>query len=785
MTAMVTAMTADARQTPESGLSATEVAQRVARGQTNAGGEQTSRSTVDILRENLLTRFNFILGVLLLTIIIDGQIQDATFGIILVINTLIGIIQELRAKHTLDNLAILHAPRARVMRDGTMQDLPVGAVVLDDLVELRTGDQLVADGIVRRSAGLQADESLLTGESEAVAKTLGDQLLSGSFVVAGAGSCQITAVGADAYARKLVAEARRFSLVRSDLRDGINRILGYITWLIVPVALLMEVSQLDRSGNMKDALSSTVAALVGMVPQGLVLLTSVAFAAAAVKLARNQVLVQQLPAVEGLARVDVICLDKTGTLTDGTIAFERLIPLTDELSLEEALGALADDSNANATLAAVGQKFAPPTWIRNTTIPFSSARKWSGASFVDHGSWIMGAPEMVVDSIHGPVHDQAVALAKDGARVLILAHTEESLEGEVLPRNLEPVALLTFEERIRPDAKEALRYFESQGVQVKVISGDNPHTVGAVASHLEIPGAHDPVDARTLPEDLVELGEVMSSHSVFGRVTPRQKQNMVKALQARGHTVAMTGDGVNDALALKLADIGIAMGSGTAATKAVAEVVLLDSQFSHMPSIVAEGRKVMANIERVGNLYITKMIWTTLVAILVGLTLLPYPFLPRHLTLVDFFTVGVPAFFLALAPNIRRYEPGFVERVLKFSLPAGAIIGAVVFATYWAISSRGLPLGQQRTAATLVAVPLSLCILVMFTAPFTWRRIVLIGSLIGGFVLALSVGPIQSFYALQIPTGWLGAVPLAAGIGIAALITFWLVLGKQIRQTAR
>ena len=436
--------------TPPGGLSSAQVAERRSRGLTNAGGERTSRSVAEILRANILTRFNLILGVLLAVILVWGEPQDALFGIVLVTNALIGIGQELQAKRTLDRLAVLSAPRVRVIRDGVSRDIAVEELVADDLVELRAGDQLVADGVVRDSAAMEADESLLTGESEPVDKRAGDQLLSGSFVVAGSGGYQATGVGAEAYARKLAAQARRFTVVRSELVAGINQILRYVTWALPPVAVLLVVSQLHTHQNAREGATSTVAALVGMVPQGLVLLTSIAFGAAAVTLARRRVLVQQLPAVEGLARVDVVCLDKTGTLTDGTIAFDSLIRLDDQAPAEAALGALADDQAGNATLAAIGQAFPPPQgWARQDAVPFSSARKWSAASFAGHGAWVLGAPELVLPASQDGPLSQAADLAAGGRRVLVLAHAPGPLTGQALPPGLDAVAFIVLEERLQ------------------------------------------------------------------------------------------------------------------------------------------------------------------------------------------------------------------------------------------------------------------------------------------------------------------------------------------------
>ena len=768
---------------PLRGLSSKEVAERVAQGRTNASGQHTSRSFGEILRANLLTRFNFLLGALLVVILAVGHPQDALFGIVLVTNALIGIVQEVRAKRTLDRLAVLNAPRASVVRDGTTQEVPLEAVVLDDLVVLRTGDQVVADGTIVEANGLQLDESLLTGESEPVDKEPGARALSGSFVVAGSGSYRATAVGKDSYARQLTAEARQFTHVRSELIEGINRLLRYVTWAIPPAAALLLFSQFHAGVDWREALTGTVAGLVAMVPQGLVLLTSIAFAVAAVTLARRQLLVQELPAVEGLARVDVVCCDKTGTLTDGTIAFDHVVRLSEAAPVEQALTALAADENRNATLSALAAAFSGRSdWVRAGSVPFSSARKWSAASFAGHGSWILGAPEVVLELREPDVLAQATALADTGLRVLVLALSDTALEGEHLPTNLKAVALVVFAERVRQDAPAALAYFAQQGVAVKVLSGDSPHTVGAVAARVGLAGADMPYDARELPEDLDAVGRLLEERSVFGRVTPQQKQLMVKALQARGHTVAMVGDGVNDALALKLADTGVAMGSGAPATRAVAQLVLLDGRFSSLPGVVAEGRRVTANIERVANLFITKTVWATLLAVAVGITLVPYLFLPRHLSIIDTLSIGVPAFFLALAPNLRRYVPGFVGRVLRFTIPAGIAVTIPAFAAFWLARAHDLPLTQQRTAATIVTMMVGLGVLVILALPLTWRRGLLVALMIAGFVLLFPFEAVRSFAALDVPSATLLPTLLIGVGGLVLLAGAWAMAAPHLRH---
>ena len=711
---------------------------------------------------------------MLVVILIIGPIQDATFGLILVANVAIGIVQELRAKRTLDQLAVLNAPRARVVRDGNVTEIAVEQVVLDDLLDLRTGDQVPCDGYVRATVGLEVDESLLTGESDPVNKAPDDPVFSGSFVVAGSGRFQATHVGADSYARKIAAEARRFQLTRSELMEGINLILRIVTWAIIPVASLLLWSQL-RDQDLDSALRATVAGVNGMVPEGLVLLTSIAFGVAAVTLARRNVLVQELPAVEGLARVDVVCLDKTGTLTEGEIVFDEVEPL-DGSDVSTALGALAADENRNGTLDALAAEFpGSDGWTRTAAVPFSSARKWSAASFDGEGSWVMGAPEMVFPDASTAARIRADEIAAEGRRVLVLASSDTPLDGETLPAGLTPRALVMFAEKIRPDAAETLAYFTEQGVVLKVISGDNPRTVAAVAKRVGLPGADAAIDARELPEDQAELAEVLEQHSVFGRVTPQQKRAMVGALQSKDHVVAMTGDGVNDALALKDADIGVAMGSGAAATRAVAQLVLLDSQFATMPGVVAEGRRVMANIERSANLFVTKTVYATLLAVAVVIAGWQYPYLPRHLTIISVFTIGIPGFFLALAPNPRRYVPGFVQRVLRFCIPAGIVAAAAALVTYGiARYGNDLVIRESRTTAALVLIAVGLWVLVIQARPFNWWKAVLVGAMVGGVALILAIPALADFYAVKLPPRKvLVESAIVAGVAIVLLEVGW------------
>jgi len=770
------------------GLDDSQVMERIRLGQINMSGEKTSRTFKDIFRTNVFTLFNAILGSLLAIMIFIGDLRDALFGFVLVFNSLIGIIQELRAKYTLDRLSLINAPKARVIRNGRAREITVTEVVLDDLLELHPGEQVVVDGIILISEGLEVDESHLTGESVPIAKDTGDQLLSGSFSVAGTCKFRASKVGPDSYIHKLASQARSFSLARSELYDGINTVLRLITWSILPMAVVLFYSQLRADLSYQEAAVRTIAGLVGMIPQGLVLLTSVAFAVSVISLGRRKVLVNELHAVEGLARVDVLCLDKTGTLTEGILVFDSLIKLSQDIAVdnaEKALGAISSASgHKNLTMAAIADAFPPPAdWILDNAVPFSSQRKWSAASFGKEGHWYLGAPEILLAHVpsNTAFNEQISSLAQEGSRILLLASSSIWTNSDDLPPDLLPVALLLFNEKIRSDAAETMKYFDQEGVTIKVISGDNPITATTVARKAGILVEGNPVDSRFLPEDIAEISKIMESNTVFGRVTPHQKQKMVAALHSTGHVVAMTGDGVNDVLALKDADIGIAMGSGVDATKSIARIVLLDGSFSALPGIVAEGRRLISNIERVANLFLTKTVYIVLIAIAIVFIGWPFPFLPRHLTLAGELTIGIPAFFLALAPNLTRYRPGFLKRVMAFVLPVGAIVAASTLGSFiMAKLTSGLTLEESMTIATMVLISISLWVVVVFSRPLTVLRVVLISLMLFSFVLILAIPFSRNFFALTLsiwnPLVWAGLIVL---IAILLIETLWRTIIKK------
>ncbi|MFU0574198.1 HAD-IC family P-type ATPase [Gardnerella vaginalis] len=797
-----------------SGLSDEEVAAAVSRGDVNITSKQTSRSLMDIVRANVFTLFNAIIFTAMVVVLATGSWKDAVFGVVILVNTGIGIVTELKAKRTLDRLSILVAARAMVRRGGENIEIAHKDIVLGDVLWLRAGEQVPADVEVLESWGLEMDESMLTGESATVRKAKGDDVYSGSTAVSGMALTRVTAVGEHSYAAKLAAQAKVYTKTISDLSRGINTILKYMTMVVVPLCVLLVWSQMHKAGGFveawqtgawRGAVVSAVAGVVGMIPEGLVLLTSLNFAVAAMRLARKQTLVQELESVETLARVDCLNLDKTGTITDGGIAFvgvENLDNSSAEMSLQtnlqtnQALFDLSNEENPNATGVAImeglgAQGVAASAHVSNR-LPFSSSRKWSAVQYVqssgERATWYMGAPEVLLSAINYENTNELLAkvnsYAEQGERVLLLAKVSSAVssvesssvssvtetdktfgDSPTICANAQPVALVRCSERIRDDARKTLEWFREQGVRCRVISGDNPTTVAAVAAKVGLTGDRKPVamDARKLPEDINELAKVLENVDVLGRVLPHQKKAIVQALHTQGHVVAMTGDGVNDTLALKEADLGVAMGNAAPAAKAVAQVVLVDSRFSHLPDVVARGRQVMANMERVAGLFLVKTVYSALISAGVVLLALHFPYLPRHITYIGSLTIGIPAFLLALAPNTRRYIPGFLKRVVRFAVPSGFAIAASVLATA-VIAPRVLGLNLDDVVANnLIA---SRFIVSNVQALATTRSICsVIVFVLGILVLASVAKPLRSWRGIM--------VALFAAAGVAgAFIPF-------------
>lgn len=779
------------------GLTAAQVSRRVTDGQTNDVPGRASRSVKEIIRANVFTRINAILSVLLIIVLATGSVIDGMFGLLIIANSAIGMIQEIKAKQTLDKLAIVSQAKPQVRRDGASVSVAPNEVVLDEVIELGAGDQIVVDGTVVEGEALEVDESLLTGEADPVLKQPGEQVLSGSFVVSGSGAYQATKVGKDAYAVKLAAEASKFTLVHSELRSGVDKILKFITYLMIPAGMLIIYNQLFVSEqNLPAALNGMVAALVPMVPEGLVLMTSLAFAVGVIRLGRRQCLVQELPAIEGLARVDVVCADKTGTLTENGMRLSELRALGDGdgQSARDALAAMSGgDPRPNASMQAIAESFdRDPGWSSSAVAPFTSAKKWSGISYGDNGNWVLGAPDVLLDPETDTARE-AEEIGSKGLRVLMLGSSDLPVDDTAAPGQVTPRALVVLEQRVRPDARETLEYFADQQVAVKVISGDNAVSVGAVADSLGLPGGDRPVDARDLPTDRDALADTLDVSTTFGRVRPDQKREMVGALQSRGHTVAMTGDGVNDVLALKDADIGVSMGSGSPATRAVAQIVLLDNKFATLPYVVGEGRRVIGNIERVSNLFLTKTVYSVLLALLVGLSgvlsqffdfaPMPYPFLPRHVTIAAWFTIGIPAFILSLAPNNERARSGFVPRVMRFAVPSGLVVGVATFVAYVLVYAGPDATETQRvqagTTALITLIMIALWVLAIVARPYTWWKVLLIAGSVAGYLLLFGFSWTREFFKLDPSNIAATTTAVVCGaVGIVLVELGWWVSGR-------
>lgn len=808
------------------GLTPKEVVQRIESGQSNAVKTSTSRSVQDIVRANVFTLFNGIIFAAMVLVLITGSWRDAVFGFVIIINTGIGIVTELRAKRTLDKLSILVASEFLVHRDGRDVEVPHNEIVLDDLLWIRAGEQVPADGQIIQTWGLELDESMLTGESRTVRHKVGEQVYSGATAVSGMALVKVNAVGSHSYAATLTAQAKVYKKTVSDLNKGINTILKFMTFLVVPLCILLILSQIHTVGGWGTALStgewrqavvSAVAGVVGMIPEGLVLLTSLNFAVAAMRLARHNTLVQELESVETLARVDALNLDKTGTITDGGIAFNRLVMLDSanaaaEQAATQALYDCCNEEQPNGTGQAVLAGLKAQGYgagAVESRVPFSSARKWSAVRKSGE-TWYMGAPEVIISALEGDyssVLQQVNEYANDGNRVLLVARSTAPLsplrglrdaveganvsDGRQLDVQAEPVALVLCSEKIREDAERTLAWFREQGVRCRVISGDNPVTVGAIARRVKLTGDHEPVamDARELPEDVNELARVLENVDVLGRVLPDQKKAIVQALHTQNHVVAMTGDGVNDALAIKEADLGIAMGNAAPATKAVAQVVLVDSKFSHLPDVVARGRQVMANMERVASLFLVKTVYSALISLGVVLTQIPYPYLPRHITYIGALTIGMPAFILALAPNTRRYIPGFLKRVVTFALPGGiATALSVLLAAWvlppvmgWNVTGDAADLSALRATSAIILFAMGVFVLARVARPLNGWRGVLVAVFAAAGVIGAFVPFVANFFALILPTGATMVATLIALAGSALIFALCLWLAPLVR----
>lgn len=787
------------------GLTDEQVNARIAEGKVNADENPNTRTYKQIVRENTLTFFNFLNLVLLVLVLLVGSYKNAFFVCIIIINTLIGIAQEIRAKKTIDKLAILTARKSVVIREGQKWTVPTEELVLDDVVCLKTGDQVPADARILEGS-LEVNESLLTGESDNLPKNEGDELFSGSFVTSGEACCQIIHVGKDNYAAQITSEAKEFKRHNSELKNSLNAILKVISIIIVPLGALLFYKQYYIVGDtFRDSVVSMVAGVLGMIPEGLVLLTSVALTLGALVLANKKTLVQELYCIETLARVDTLCLDKTGTITEGTMCVERVEPYVSTGRVEiaatesepaestEAEEQVQTDSafmeeidvimgnmmyvlkDQNATIDALRKRF--PTKQDMTpehVIPFSSDRKYSGVVFEEKGTYLMGAAQFLFPEDNEELTEKCQAYAEEGLRVLVLAHSSQNAEGTELPEGLEPLALMLLTDVIREEAPDTLAFFDSQEVDLKVISGDDPVTVAAIARRAGLKNADSYVDATTLTTE-EELQDAVAQYSVFGRVTPQQKKAMVQALQSQGHTVAMTGDGVNDVLALKEADCSIAMAQGSDAAKNIANVVLLDSNFASMPHIVNQGRRVVNNIRTAASMFLIKTMFSVMLSLLTIFFGNAYPFEPIQMSLISACAVGIPTFLLAQENNYEKIDHTFLRHVFINAFPAAITITFCVFAVMLVCQNVYHSMAMLNTACVLVTGWNYMAALKTVYAPLnTYRKVIIYGMQFIFFAAAVIFQKLLSLGSLDFGMIILVFILMTFAPVLIDVITVWL-----------
>ncbi|MGL4849923.1 MAG: cation-translocating P-type ATPase [Clostridium sp.] len=773
------------------GLTDEQVEERIKKGEVNLLQKAPSKTMPQIIRSNFFTMFNALNLVLAAAVIFAGSPKNAIFAGVIIVNSLIGVIQEVKAKNIIEKLSVISEAHCNVIRNGKKESIGIEEIVKDDVVFLTTGDQILADGELLQSSEIEIDESMLTGEADPIGKKVNDRMLSGSFVVAGEGYMEVTKVGANTYSSKLADEARKFKITNSELQNATNKILKILLIMIVPIGILLAVSQLVFiKTSVNEAILGTVSGIIGMVPEGLVLLTSATFIVAIIKLSKYDTLVQELSATEVLARVDVLCVDKTGTITEGRlnlVGVEDLSKKYSEKEVDDILSTIAHElPSKNPTQIAILDKYPEkPGFEIIEKMPFSSKRKWGGLIIEDKGTFILGAPEIVMGNRYSEIKEMVEKEAIKGRRVLALGETSlKTVKTETLS-DMEPIALILIEDIIRADAPETLKYFNEEGVDVKVISGDNPVTVSAVAKRAGVFGAENYVDARELGEDEEALKEAVEKYTVFGRVTPHQKKAFVKALQAKDHTVAMTGDGVNDVLALKEADCGIAMANGSDATKAVAQLVLMKSNFSALPKVVAEGRQQINNLERVAQLFLSKTTYSIILAVVFSVLMMPFPIDPIQLSLIGSCAIGIPALFLAVLPNQNRVKKGFLGRILTASIPNGILISIFVTGTFMISYHAGVGLHKSQTLAVLMLAGVSIVILFKVSLPLTPFKIGL-GLIMSGIIALAFITPIGRMIFSLAPINkmeWLiSGATVVASIPVLAIVVSLIRTKRHIEK---
>ncbi|MDD2181180.1 MAG: HAD-IC family P-type ATPase [Bacilli bacterium] len=720
----------------ELGLTTIEVNERIINNQVNYDTVVPTKSIMKIIHDNIFTLFNILNFGLALAILFVGSFKNLAFMGVVICNTLIGIIQEVNAKRIIDKLSLISEKKAKVIRDGKTLEISLNQIVIDDLIIMNNGNQVICDSIILEGS-CEVNESLITGESDPIYKHIDDELLSGSFIVSGEVKVQVKHVGTDNYSAQITKEAKTVKSKKSVLMYSLNKIIKVISITIVPLGVVLFLKQISiEDNNINMAVINTVAALIGMIPEGLILLTSTVLAVSIIRLSKYKVLVQQLYSVETLARIDTICLDKTGTLTDGLIEFVDFIKIDDIDNIDEIMSGLVVNLDSNNTIEALKKRYNLNThWKVKDVVPFSSSRKWSGVNFESVGTFVMGAPEFIFKNDYERV-SSIVNEYSSNYRVLVLAKSNYGFKNRILPKSLKPLGLILFRDNIRKEAVKTLQYFDEQGVNIKIISGDNVITVVDIASRLGIDTANNYVDASLLITD-AELAEAALKYDIFGRVSPLQKKKIVKTLQANNHTVGFVGDGVNDVLALKTADCGVAMASGSDASRNVSELILLDSNFDSMPFVVNEGRRTINNIERSATLFLAKTIYATVLAILFLFISRPYPFEPIQLSLTSVFTIGIPSFVLAIEPNKERICGNFLNNVIGKAMPTAFtnVINVILIMVIGAFFN--LSLKQTSTLAVILSAFVGFMLLYRISMPFNLIRLGLIVFGISGFLIGV------------------------------------------------
>ena len=767
------------------GLTSQQVVQRQKYGLRNITPASNTKTEGQIVKEKVFTFFNLIFIVLAAALIIVGSFKNLTFLVVAIANTVIGIFQEIRAKRAVDKLTLVAAGKLRVIRDGERRLIPTDQLVRDDIVEFAAGNQICADAVVREGQ-MQVNESLLTGEADAIIKNPGDVLKSGSFVISGRCKAQLTHVGSDSYAAKLAAEARRdVRSTKSEMMNSLTKLITVVGIALVPMGIILFIRQMQAM-DLRSSVEATVAALIGMIPEGLYLLTSVAIAVSSLKLARQRVLVQDMNCIETLAHVDILCVDKTGTITEPAMEVSDIFPVQSERftyeDIEQILAAFYyGEEPDNETAKAMTAQFALETsWKAVRRIPFSSSTKWSAADFGSHGRYIIGAPEFVMTDRYDTIRSCAEPWSARGCRVLLLAAYEGELDAQLDSALVTPIALIFLNNQIRPDAASTFRYFAEQGVSIRVISGDNPVTVSEVAARAGIRNAERYIDASTLRTER-DFNEAVKKYTVFGRVTPEQKRKLVRAFQSQGHTVAMTGDGVNDVLALKDADCGIAMASGSQAASQVSQIVLLNSQFSAMPGIVAEGRRVINNIQRAAALFLVKNIFSFCLTLLLLFIDMPYPIQAIQLSLISTLTIGVPSFFLALEPNYARVKGKFMRNVIRRAMPGGLTNLILVLLAMLFTSLFHLPESDLNTMSVWIMSAVGFVTLYQVSKPFTKLRIAVFAGSLTVMLAALLF--LSGFFELAVISFRSGVILAVLMIACPTLFRFFVfIFDRQMRK---